>query len=595
MTDITATEETLTPISERPLVNRLTGEVALYIGLAVIALIIRLANLAATALNSPEAAQALVGLTLYQGLIPTEATNYSPLMASLNGFTFFLFGASDFTARLGSVGLGLALVLLPLGLRRQLGVYATLTASALFAFSAVGLYWSRINTGDMAVAVGSMLILVGLVQWFQTEVRLGVFLSVSGLVLLLTGTPSGFTALLVVAGFGGLISLLDREALHLMEERLKAGGFTLGQAGLFGAGLLILLGTAALFNLTGLAAISDLFTTWLGQLGLRSQPQAGYPAILMLVVYEPLVLIFGALGIARSFTTRHTLDQALVIWFGMVALLDLLMGGRDQGQVLLALVPLTLLASRSIGELLHDLVRYARGEAEGLLVSFGLILSTFVYISLTGWSKCPAGQPSCNTAWIVPLAGIALIGVICVIFGFWHGKGMAWRGLGALLLIIGSLFSIGVSWRLNYAPIEQLAFQPMIAQPPSTQLTALLDDITRLALERSGDAREIDLAVVNLNQPLLRWHLRDLRHVRFVGSAGEAPGDTVILTSPEAQPFGGGYVGQDFALTAHWSVEFGSFQDRLRWYLFRTQSNQLQLTNPVIMWVGSSPPLSVID
>jgi len=582
----TKTEEATLIVEETSVLPWLTGEVALYLLLACLAFSVRLANLGDYPLTSVEAAQALVSLEVFQGRIPAEATDYSPLMVSLNSLAFFIFGSSDVAARLGSVLLGLILVLLPLGLRQQLGLVGALVASGLFAFSASSLYWSRVNTGEIAVAVGALMLFVGGVRWLEAETNEGLFLLVTGFVFLLISASSGFTILALLLAFCLFVVLTNREAFADLQSRLAGGEFTLRQAGILGGSLLILLGTAALFNLTGLAAISDLFSEWLGQFGLTLQPEGGYPAILMLLFYEPVVVLFGIAGIALSVVERRTLDQILVIWFGSVILLDLLMGGRSSGQVLLALAPMILLASRAISRLLVELSAKAHLEAEGLFIGFGLILSVFAYISLTSWSKCPSDQPGCNTTWVLPVAGVALILALFLIFWRWYGAATAWRGIGTLLLITIGLFSVGASWRLNHALLKDLPYQPMVSQSVSTQFLALLGDVTRLSIERTSDPYDVDLALINLDQPILRWYLRDFTEIRFAGNFAAASGADIILAPSEAgQPVGGGYVGQDLALTSHWRPSLIEGKAWIRWYLFRFLPHHQPETERVILWV----------
>lgn len=583
---LTQTEEIAIQADETSALNWLTVEVAFYALLVIVSFGLRLANLGAYPLNTAEASQALVALDVFHGNIPAEATGYSPLMVSLNSLAFLIFGPSDVAVRLGAVVLGIILILLPLGLHRQLGALATLIASTLFAFSATSLFWSRMTTGEMGVAVGALMILVGLVQWLAEGARFGLFLVVTGLVLILISAPSGFTALLILLLLCGLIALTNRKAFSLVQDRFNQSKVTGGQAALLGGGLLVILGTAVLFNLTGLAAVSDMFNTWLSQFGLTWQAGAGYPAILMLLFYEPVIVIFGLAGMIRSFRNQHLLDWVLVIWLGIIITLDLLMGGRSSGQILLALIPLTLLASQSIGWLLEQISAKAYLEVEGLFLGFGLVLSGFFYITLTSWSKCLPNLAGCNTAWVLPVAGLALLTALFIIFWGWYGARVAWRSLGMLLLLTVGLFSIGASWRLNYGPLKDLSFQPMISQPASTRLLTLLEDLSRLSAEETGDTRQLDLAVVDLERPMLRWYLRDFANVSYVSSfaaVGEAP---VILSSSEAgQPVGGNYVGQDLSVISHWTPQLVEGKDWVRWYLFRFLPNHIPGSDQVILWV----------
>ena len=449
--------ENVVTASEAPQLSWFTGEVAVYTLIILIALTVRLMNLENYPLSQPEATQALVALDIFHGNLPAEATNYSPLMVSLNSLDFFLFSPSDISARLGAVLLGLILVLLPISLRRELGVGGALTASAIFALSASSLYWSRVNVGEMGVAVGLMLVIIGLTRWREHNTVSRLLAGIAGLVLLLISAPSGFTALVVLLLCVGYAVLINRYTFADAQAQLAQIGFSMGQAGLVAGGLLLLLGTAALFNITGLAAISDMVTVWIGQFGVGYQEGAGYPALLMLLFYEPVIVIFGLIAIARSFVSPHALDRLLVLGFVLAVIIDLVMGGRSSGQILVVLVPLVLLASRSIADLLAGLLSYGKLEAEGLFVGFGAVLSIFVYISFTSWTKCIEGQLGCNTAWILPAAGVGLTLLLAGIFWLWYGPAAAWRGLGRLIASYCWRFLNWQQLAIKFCPVKRPA------------------------------------------------------------------------------------------------------------------------------------------
>lgn len=580
-----STTSTETDFSATPLAW-LTGEAFLYLLLVVAALGARFGLLNAYPFGNGEAAQALVGLTVFQGDIPAEAANYSPLLVTLNSLAFLLFGVSDTTARLAAILLGMVLVLLPLGLRRQLGVMGAFVASVMFAFSASSLFWSRQNTGDIAVAVGIMLVLVGSLNWDLPSRSWPLFMLIAGSVMLLISAPAQFTALIILLLVVAFVSFMDADFWPQRQRELAQIGLTLGQVGLWAGGLLVLLGTTALFNLTGLAAISDLFTAWLGQFSFTPQPAGTLPALLLLIFYEPVILLFAIVGIILSFVERRPFDQALVIGFGCAILLDLVMSGRSSGQILVPLVPLILLASRPLGLLFVDIKSKLNIEGAGLFVSFGLVLSTFIYISLTGWLKCPVGQPDCNTAIILPLAGLGLILVLFFIFRQWYNAEVAWQGLGILAVLVIGSFTIGSSWRLNFGPLKDRPLQPMVSEVPSTRFVSLLNDINRISEDRRAEPTAIDGAIIGLNQPMVQWYLRDFEQVFTAAGFSAAQGQSIILAPASAgQPIEGGYAGQDYALTSQWQPTTLAGKELFRWYLFRVLPHQRPLEEAVVLWV----------
>ncbi|MEM7031737.1 MAG: hypothetical protein AAF629_19440 [Chloroflexota bacterium] len=567
----------------------LTGERLLYLCIIAIAASTRLAMLTHYPLNSAEASQALVGLTIFQGNIPLDAANYSPMMATLNSLTFLLFSVSDTTARFGAVLLGLVLVILPFGLRKQLGVFAALIASFILSLSASSLYWARFNTGDIGSAVGLLMLIVGFVNWPEREDSVPVWTMVGGVVILLLSAPSQFTVWVMIILLVLYLFVVDRDLGLFLQGRLAYSDLNLGQIGLVSLGLIVLIGTSALFNLTGLGAIADLFNVWLGQFGVSLQPDTVLPTLLLLLFYEPLVVIFGLVGVVLSFRESRSFDQLLVIIFGVTILLDLLMSGRQGGQILIALVPLTLLASRPIATILTGFWTEGQIEVEGLFVCFGLILVSFVYISLASWSKCMPNVsiPGCETAWILPPAGALLIVVWFIMFWQYYTLSTAWRGLGILTFVVATVLSIGASWRLNYAPLKDLSLQPMVAEAPATRFVTLLDDIGRISAERRSDPTQIDVALLGVDSPTFRWYLRDFSAVRSVAGFAEARGTSLILAPPEAgHPFEDTYTGQDYALTNRWQMTALVGKQWIRWYLFRFLPEQLPIANEdVVLWV----------
>jgi hypothetical protein len=105
-------------------------------------------------------------------------------------------------------------------------------------------------------------------------------------------------------------------------------------------------------------------------------------------------------------------------------------------------------------------------------------------------------------------------------------------------------------------------------------------------MERMGDARMLDIAVVDMDDPILRWQLRDFNRVSYDHDFISAAGASIILSRLEAgQPLGGTYIGQEFALVSHWSTAFLTGKEWFRWYFFRYLPNQAPGSDQLVMWV----------
>ncbi len=563
-----------------------TGEVLIYGVLIAMTIGIRVSHLGNLPLSPTEAVQALVAHHIIQGDLVQE-TRYSPLLASLNSLIFFLFGPSDLSARIGPVILGLSLVLLPIGLRKQLGILGALYAAGLLSISASSLFWSRTVSGEIVAAVGSLLLLVGLVKWLDEKIEGGLFVVMGGIVFLLLSTASGYTALLTSIVAGIVFALVYPKAAIVFQKHIKEKK-TIQGAAVFGLILLVLCSSTWLFNMSGLALISELFSLWLSQFGVA---QVRYPTILLLVWYEPLLLILGLISVGLAFYSRNKLQWALAIWLVVFLGLDLLMGGRDNGQILLAVVALALLSGQYIAQMLSQLQAQGRMDADGLFISIVWVVSIFIYITLTTWVRCTEGQDNCDTAWILPAAGAVLIIGLSIIFLVWYGSAFIGRGLGVISLLTIGLLAIGFSWRLSFSPLPDRPYHLMLTQTPTSQLQNLRNQLSQLSAEHTGDIRTLNIALVNLDTPWLRWYMRDFRQARFISSftalspISNTQAMVILAPSEAGQPTDGSYSGQDFSLLTHWSLDTLEGKAWLQWYLYRHVPQRPTTTDHIILWV----------
>src|SRR4051794_28224260 len=144
-----------------------TWQTAGWILCLVVALGLRFGRLDTWALDAGEATHAYSAWTLFRGQPPVtgEAVpNVGALMLLLEGLAFFLFGSTDVVARIVPALIGLALVAMPLALRRWLGVPAALGVAALIAISPTLVYFSRVVTPEIVVATLALAAIVCLVQ-----------------------------------------------------------------------------------------------------------------------------------------------------------------------------------------------------------------------------------------------------------------------------------------------------------------------------------------------------------------------------------------------------------------------------------------------
>lgn len=563
-----------------------TVEILLYSLIIIVALSLRLWRLGAYPLSDVEAQQALAAWQLYQGRSP-EPVGYSPLLVSFHTLTFFLIHESEFTARLASALLGVALVVLPLTLRRRLGRPVTLLTASLLALSPTALYLSRTINSEIVVATGALMIISGFFNWLEDGRRQWLYLLASGLALLLSAGPMAYTIIIIFS----LIILMKwadfKAAWRLGRSRSMVNSNShdtpeapplssyLRPVALYFLVLLFLLSTAATFNLRGFGITTNLFVEWLRRFGSQPHPDAGFNAVFLLTMYEPLMVMAGLVGLAYALLSRDLLRQALVGWFLSILLVDLVIAGRPNGSVILALIPLAFLAALALAELGTGLQREGSWNNEGIILGSGLVIAVFGYIGLTGWLTRPCGTDDtfCQLAWLQAVAALLLFLIIVIFFWFTtNNSGLALRGLALTGTAVGLILMVNIAWRLNYGPLMTLAYQPLAGVPASTELVQLRETLARESFIRAKDRNLLDVTVLNSRHPALDWQLRDFQNLAFVNSLGEALPTTVIITPVEGNEelqLDGAYIGQDFKVNTVWSPVGIQPKELMSWFIYR--------------------------
>lgn len=576
----------------------LTVEVLLYGLIVVAALGLRLWGIGSTPLSNSEGVQSLAAWAVYHGSQP-EATLYSPLLLSLNSLTFFLVGASDGSARLAALLLGMLLVLLPVTFRRQLGSPVALLASFLLAISPSAIFLSRTVNSEVAVAVGALMIVAGFFNWAEASQRRWLWLAAGGLAVLLTGGPMAYSILLVFAlivfiklpAFKALVTRSQAEAIapEPASDEPAVGPTGLGQAGIFLAVMLVLLATTFTLNMSGFGVVPGLLTDWLSRFGFQAQPEAGFNAVFLLTIYEPLLVLAGLTGLAYVLLRRDLLGLVLAFWFVGLLLLDLVMGGRPNGNIILLVTPLAFLAAIALADLLAAVRRWGSWANEGLLLGAGLVIMAFGYIGLTGWllRSCGPDDRLCQYSWLQPVAALVLFLVIVAFFAFLNDVGSALRGAALVTVAVTLLATVNIGWRLNYGPLMNLGYQPLAGIPASTGLAQLTRTLTDQSITRVDDARLLDISLAGVDSPALQWQLRDFSHLNQTNSLLANTATTAIITPASytgGLDLGQAYLGHDLAIDAVWSPVGLPFKDFVKWLIYR-QVDERPQGNKVILWL----------
>lgn len=558
----TATDKPLSATSNWP--AWLTVERMAYGVILVVAFALRFAGLGQQPLTPGEAEQAWSALAMLRGEMQFPAAGVSPLLLSLHWFTFGLTRAGETLARLWPALAGTALVLLPYGLRRELGRSGALFASLLLALSASLGFWSRSAIGESFTLLATLGLVVCLAGLRREGLDRWIGWTAATLALLLMSSPAGYLALL----------LLLPLAVLWLRDQVRQGSWqaqrqnSLRKAGLILLALLVLGPTAFWLNPGGLAALADLPATFLGQFARSAGYSWGW-LWLQFLISEPLLVAAGLVGLAIGLRRRERLAQGLGFWLLLDWLLSALRSGRTPFDTALAALPLALLGGQALaayGERL-DLAQW-RADAVALLAGGTAILVT-VAIWLADYAGSGSGRP--QSVFLLSAVGtlVLLLAVIASYALMFDGKLALQIGL-ALLLIALLMPGLRKTMLLtqNHDGLRWGSLLHTVGATDGRNLPAYLD---RLASQQGGDLRDLSVGLIvapGADVPaLLRWYLRDTDVQLTAGGASE---ETAVLVSmADSQPSAADrYAGRSFRLTQSWSPQGLAGGRFWRWLVF---------------------------
>lgn len=565
--------------------RRLEG--CLWAVLAFLAAAVRVTGLAAAPLSSAEATQALAAYVAARGMGAQAAGTHTiaPLLFHLNTLLFILFDGGDGLARLVPALAGVGLVLTPLLLRRYLGRWGALGTGLLLALSPTAIFFSRTLDGAVIAALGVML-LVGCVARFLDTWRSGlVTLGGLGLAVALTAGP-GVWGLLLGLGIAlacGVWVWRDQAGWVWTMVRPSLG------RGLASAGLgVLILGTGLGLNPAGLAAAGEQLVTWLARFDAPAGAFSPSPLVLLLA-YEPLILVAGLAGLALAVWRRHGLGLLWTFWAAIGGVQLALMPGREPADLLWVLLPLAGLGGLAVEELARSLEADGRWANEGLHLPISLVLWGHCGLTLARYAR--TGNDADRV-----LAGLTVLlqVFLTVAFGFAvsvpepeekpaqaarRGLVAALRagGLSLGLVLLAATFSVG--WgltRLRPADPRELLVQKATAVEART----LVETVEQVCVLNVGTETGLPVTFVGGADPALVWALRRFDQQVVEGQLQGSP--PLVIASAQTRP--SGYFGEVFPLRRTWTPGWGG-RETVRWWLYRETTATPVTTEQVALWV----------
>jgi len=191
---------------------RVTVEQALYAGIFLAALLLRIWDLGSRAMHGDESVHAWLAWNLFTGAgYQYDPVYHGPLQFPVTALFYFLFGVSNTSARLMAALFGTGLVLLPWFLRPYMGRAAAIVAAGFLAISPAFVYVSRLERDDIFSCFFALAIAIGILGYFQTRQARYVYLIGASLALSLAAMENTYITAFIFGSF--LLIVFLSEAL----------------------------------------------------------------------------------------------------------------------------------------------------------------------------------------------------------------------------------------------------------------------------------------------------------------------------------------------------------------------------------------------
>ncbi len=604
------TSTALAPIlTPRTLMNALTVEAALYILILVASLITRFGALGARPLAQDEAAGAIAAWQFFQGQV--NGFVGSPFLFSTNLLLFFLSGSTDVTVRIAPALIGSGVVLLPFLLRRELGRLGALIASALLLISPSLVFFARSSNGAEISTVIGFAAAICLWRYAERGRTGDLYWGAAAAAVAFTAGTAAFTLLLSGVVFALLFRwLVSREtASPGLAESYSNGPIAESailnsidrreqwrNAIILFAAVYVTTATAFLMNRAGLGAAFNLLGEWLAsfrQLGPATIP------LNLLLVYEPLALVFGFAGILLlpSMKGRELRSHGILPFMGSALIVGLIVyslaGVKSTPNVVVLVVPLAILAGWFMGSQLErgseDLAKVGGWRAAILgelpLLALALALTALIYLQLASLLQQSRFSPNVESlrqllslgsapgaietgALVLALVTLVLAVFIIVLAVGSIGTSRA-ANLGAFFLaLLLALWGVRATWLSNFSGSDTV-HELIAGEQTLLQARDLVSDLEWESEWRANDPHTLTVRADASLGPVAHWYLRSFKNLKW-GQQPQATGEVeALVTTADAPAPSGVWVDQRYRLSMNWQPENLAGMSLLKWLLFR--------------------------
>ncbi|MCX7698912.1 MAG: TIGR03663 family protein [Candidatus Goldbacteria bacterium] len=390
-------------------------EIIIWIAIVIMAVCLRFFDLGAKPLHHDESMHAFYSWKLFKG----EGYSYNPMMHGpfqyhITALMYYLFGTSDYTCRIAPAIYGMLCVIIMWWFKPYLGRVGALFAAFIFAISPGFVYQSRFIREDIFFAGNNLILVLGLLRYFDTRKFSWLLIAAIGLALSWATKETVY-----ITGFIFFTFLFGRwiweySLRHIPEKFEQEGNLykTIewwlgkGKSDFINAFLVFFFIHAILFfnkepgmsffaNLRGIpAGYIDAITYWLGQHGVERGSQPIYFYVLLIPFYELLSVVFMLVATFYYLIKpekRTFFNIFCIYWWFMAMLIYSWAGERMPWLMLHPLIPMHLLAAKFFAELIER-IDWGWKRTVGITAFILLAMNSFhgaVYVSFYGYGADP--------------------------------------------------------------------------------------------------------------------------------------------------------------------------------------------------------------
>lgn len=538
----------------------------------LLALFVRIFNLAFPALNDSEASLALQGFQILRSS-STQITA-APVYLAPTTILFFLFGASTFLARLVPALAGSFICLFPYLLRKKIGNLTAILAFFFLALDPFSIHLSR-SADPAIIGITSALFLIVCVL-DKKPIGIGIFLAG----LLSSGAVLLPILLCFTLGFFFYLFTQHQDLKNTISD--YSNGINWRLAFFSFVICFFVLGTVFFTRVNAITGSVMSLVAYFAELQTRLQSHNPTQILLLLfglLVFAPLGIFMGISGMLSGFKEKNRWIIFLFFLWLVCLIITLINPTRRVVDLALSMIPLWLIAAKQITGMIKFPKEYP--WITMLFLGFSLLLLLFIWLKVENLLLLTSGTADQQ------LSVVAILGslVVLIITSLMVGWGWSWQiskfGLTSALLITLAIFTHGMIQRtISLDNDKDMNF--LHSNPTFLEADLLLSTIEDISNQNHGIKHEIDISIVNYEKPSMIWLLRDFNHLAFqlVLPPNDSP-SLVITNAQEVLQAPSEYRGQDFSwgVSTPWSLL--SPNEWAHWLAF---GDVIEQQDSIILW-----------